>query len=64
MVSVLVFGAGFSQPLLLFGRDEKPGRAAFLISFALVDLVTCLFALLWMRMGSSAFRRAGLTRPT
>ena len=62
MVSVLVLGAGFSQALQLFGCDEKPGRAAFLISFALVDLVTCLFALL--RMGSSAFRRAGLTRPT
>jgi hypothetical protein len=57
-VSALVVGVGISQAVLIFGQDEKPGRAAFLVFWALVILVICLFGLLCMRMSNTAFRGA------
>jgi hypothetical protein len=63
VVGALVLGVGISQAVLVFGRDETPGRAVFLIFWALVILAICLFALLCMRMSSSVFRGAVAIAP-
>ena len=60
VVGCLLLGVGISQATLLFARDEKPTRAAFLTFWALVIIVICMFSLLCTRMSSSAFRGAVL----
>jgi hypothetical protein len=59
-VGSVVVGVGVSQALLIFGGDEEPGRAAFLVFWALVILVIDVFMLLCMRMASSVFRGAAV----
>ena len=60
VVSAVVLGVGISQAVLLFGRDERPGRAAFVVFWGLIILVSCLFALLCARLSSTAFRGAAV----
>jgi hypothetical protein len=63
VVGALVLGVGVSQAVLRFGRGQAPGRAIFLVFWALVILVICLFSLLCMRMSASVFRGAGVIAP-
>jgi hypothetical protein len=59
----VAFGIGISQAVLRFGHVEHPGRAGFLVFWAVLILAICLFALLCMRMGDSVFRGALVIAP-